>query len=44
MTNTIKDYKDNIISSLDSKMNGVSNSDFKVFLTHFLPLVSFDKP
>ena len=31
MTNTIKDYKDNMLSSLDSKMNDVRDSDFKVF-------------
>ena len=31
MTSTIKDYKNNMLSSFDNTMNDVSDSDFKVF-------------
>lgn len=34
MTSTIKDYKNNMLSSFDNTMNDVSDSDFKMF---FLP-------
>ena len=31
MTSTIKDYKNNMLSSFDNTMNDVSDSDFKLF-------------